>query len=131
MISGAGSKIVPALVLTNLWTLVLLFLAWNYSARHEAAQSITNVGEWLGLDVPPDGEIGDMGKHPLTAVPDDVDGVAATRPALVPAPVPAPVPLSLSRDPNLPAFCPECGEGDALCAKYGLVSPLHDIPGQC
>ena len=116
MIIGAGSKIVLALILTNLWTLVLLFLAWNYNARH--------VGEWLGLDVPPDGEIGDMGEHPLTSVPEknDVDGVAATRPAPVPAP--APVPLGLSRDPNLPAFCPECGEGDVLCAKYGLVSPF-------
>lgn len=125
MIFGAGSKIVPALVLTNLWTLVLLFLAWNYTARHEEApQSITNIGEWLGIGVPPDGEISDMGEHPLTSVLEksDVDGVAATRPA--PAPVPTPVPLGSSRDPNLPAFCPECGEGDVLCAKYGLVSPF-------
>jgi hypothetical protein len=120
MIFGAGSKVVPALLLTNLWTLVLLFLAWNHSARNEVAQSVSNVGEWLG--VPPDGiEWSAMGEDPFSSVPepnaDVVRLVTATRPAPVPVPVPGPVP-----DPNLPAFCPECGEGDLLCAKYGLVS---------
>ena len=114
MIFGAGSKVLSALILTNLWTLILLFLAWNHSARHEVVQGVSNVGEWLGI--PPD-KVKWSGlaeaEDPLSSKPqeDEVGLVTATNPVGPP------------RDPNLPAFCPECGEGDLLCAKYGLVSP--------
>jgi len=119
MIFGAGPKLIPALVLTNLWTLVLLFLAWNHNARHEVDQSVRDVDELLGA--PPDGvKWSEMGEDPLSPVhhkpkPSEVDkgkgvGVAT-----------AILPVSTGWVPDLPTFCPECGEGDLLCAKYGLV----------
>ncbi len=122
MIFGAGSKVLPALILTNLWTLVLLFLAWNHSARHEVVQSVSNVGEWLGF--PQDGaKWTGMAEDPLSSVHQHSDGVGvvtATQPAQ---------PVCPARDPSLPVFCPECGEGDLLCAKYGLVSPYERYNG--
>jgi len=122
MIFGAGSKVVPALVFTNLWTLVLLFVTWNHSTLHEVSQSVSNVGEWLG--VPPDGhKWNEIAEDSLSSLPpievNKADGVG-----LATATQPVPVPVPVDRDPNLPAFCPECGEGDLLCAKYGLVSPF-------
>lgn len=111
MIFGAGSKVLPALILTNLWTLVLLFLAWNHSARLEVAQSVANVGEWLGF--PPDRATwGESGRPEDPLSYDGVGVVTATPPT-------EPVGATSARDPALPAFCPECGEGDVLCAKYG------------
>ena len=120
MIFGAGSKVLSALILTNLWTLILLFLAWNHTARHEVVQGVSNVGEWLGL--PPDrAKWSPITEDPLTSVHQnsrpiegnkgDEFGVVTATQTVGPA-----------RDPNLPAFCPECGEGDLLCARYGLVS---------
>ena len=122
MIFGAGSKVLPALILTNLWTLVLLFLAWNHGARHDVAQSVTNVGEWLGF--PPDqANWSSMAEDPLLSVHQHSDGVGvvtSTQPTQPVGPI---------HDPSLPAFCPECGEGDPLCAKYGLVSPYAQYNG--
>ena len=123
MVLGSGSKLVPVLVFTNLWTLALLFLAWNHSAQYEVAQTGRNVDH--SLVVPPERlEIGEIGEEPLSSVyhkpePSEVhkgEGVdVATQP------------VRPTQDPNLPAFCPECGQGDVLCAKYGSVSTLCTI----
>lgn len=115
MIFGAGSKVLPALILTNLWTLVLLFLAWNHGAGHEVAQSVSNVGGWLGF--PPDRSGSEMADDPLSSLHRHSDGVGAV------TATPPTQPVGAARDPSLPAYCPECGEGDLLCAKYGSVSP--------
>jgi hypothetical protein len=109
---GAGSRVIPALILTNLWTVALLFLAWNYSTRYEVEQCAGNISpEWVHLS--------EIGGDPLLPAhhrprPNEASkgGVTVSQPV-------GPV-----RDQNLPAFCPECGEGDLLCAKYGLVSPF-------
>lgn len=121
MIFGAGSKVLPALILTNLWTLILLFLAWNHSARHEVVQGVSNVGEWLGL--PPDrAKWSGMAEDPSSSVHQNSKPIEGNKGDEVGV-VTATQPVGPSRDPNLPAFCPECGEGDLLCARYGSVSP--------
>ena len=118
MLFGTGPKFVPFLVLTNLWTLALLFFRWNHHARYEVAQTVKNLDDWLGIS--PEGtESSEMGAHlvPIHHKPKpvEVDKAEEATVLVVPQPV---VP---ARDPNLPAFCPVCGEGDPICAKYGLV----------
>ena len=114
MIFGSGSRLVPALVFTNLWTFTLLFLAWNHSARYEVAQGVRNVGEWLGVSP----ERTRSGEDQLLSVDNkqESNGVE-TGEGLGVHTTTQPV----AQHPALPAFCPECGKGDALCARYGSV----------
>ena len=117
MFFRSRSKLVPALILTNLWTFALSFLAWNYRARYEATQR--NEDKWLGLlpEWMQWSEIREDLWLPVHNEPEPNDGgkeegvgvVTATRP------------VRPAQDPNLPTFCPECGQGDLLCAKYGWV----------
>jgi hypothetical protein len=127
MVFGTGSKLVPVLVLANLWTLTLLFLAWNHGARYGTAQSLESVEEPLGVSP----ERMKWGVHddslsPVHHKPKQIEVAKEAKDAVVTVSGP----VFPARDPNLPAFCPECGEGDLLCHKYGSVPPnaLHLRP---
>jgi len=110
MIFGSGSRLVPALVFTNLWTFTLLFLAWNHSARYEVAQGVRNVGEWLGVS-PEKTKWSETGEDPLLSVDNKQESNGGETGEGV----------GVHTTTQPPAFCPECGKGDALCARYGSV----------
>lgn len=110
MVLGSGSRLVPALIVTNLWILALLLLSWNHSSQYEIAQYDRNVDQ--PLFIPPERMVAEKPPSCVHHTPGASDLSVPTQP------------VGFPKDPNLPAFCPECGQGDILCAKYGSVSTL-------